>query len=217
MDERELGTLFRDAPGDPPAPTFDLTDVTTASARTTARRRSALMLALGCVLLVLLGLGLTRLGFTGTTATPPVATGGPPAPPSGASTPSPLQGSGGIGEAGPRAEGTPGCDKVDRELAIALAGELPATGAAGASPGPACPAGARSAGFRISEGVRKGFVAATLVPPGVALPPANGVVSVPQPTSSGATLVVSSVPDPGSAPPLEDDLRSIALAVSARF
>jgi hypothetical protein len=220
MDERELGTLFKEAPGDPPPPTFDLTDVTAASGRATARRRSALILAAGCVVLVLVGLGLTRLAFTGTTAAPgapQVATGGPPARPSDASTPSPLQGSGGIGEAGPRAESTPGCDKVDRELATALAGELPATGATDASPDPACPAGARSAGFRISDGDRRGFLAATVVPPGVALPPASGAASARQQTSSGATLVVSSVPDPGSAPPLESSLRSIALALSPRF
>jgi hypothetical protein len=223
MDERELSTLFRDAPGEPPPPGFDLTDVTAASARAIARRRSALILAVGCVVLVLVGFGLTRLGFTGTTATsgaPQVTTGGGPAGPSahppGASTPSPLQGSGGIGEAGPRAESTPGCDKVDRELAVALAGELPAIGATGASPNPACPVGARSAGFRINDGDRQGFLSATLVPPGAALPPAAGAMAREQ-TSSGAILMVSSVPDAGSAPPLENDLRSIALALARRF
>lgn len=224
MDERELGTLFRDAPGEPPAPTFDLTDVTTASTRATARRRSALILALGCVVLVLVGFGLARFGFTGTTATsgaPQVTTGGPPAgrpvPPSGASTPSPLQGSGGTGEASPRAEGTSGCEKVDRELATALAGALPVTGAADASPGPACPAGARSAGFRISDGERRGFLWVTLVPAGAAPPPAAGVASVRKETPRGATLVVSSAPEPGSAPPLETRLTSIVLDLAPRF
>ncbi|MFD2417851.1 hypothetical protein [Amycolatopsis pigmentata] len=223
MDERELGTLFREAPGEPPPPTFDLTDVTTASARATARRRSALILAAGCVVLVLVGLGLTRFGFTGTTTSgaPQVTTGGPPAgrpaPPSDASTPSPLQGSGGTGEAGPRAEGTSGCEKVDRELATALAGELPVTGAVDASPDPACPAGARSAGFRISDGDRRGFLSVTLVPSGAVPPPAAGVASIRKETPSGATLVVSSAPDPGSAPPWENHLESIVRDLAPRF
>lgn len=221
MDERELGTLFRDAPGEPPPPTFALTDVTIASARATARRRSALILAVGCVVLVLVGLGVTRFGFTGTTATsgaPQVTTGGPrPAPPSDASIPSPLQGSGGTGEAGPRAEGTSGCEKVDRELATALAGELPATGAADASADPACPAGARSAGFRVSDGDRRGFLLVTLVPKGATPPPAAGVTSVRKETPSGAILVVSSAPDQGSAPPLEARLPSIVLDLAPRF
>jgi hypothetical protein len=226
MDERELGTLFKAAPGEPPPPGFTLEDVTAKSARVTARRRSALIIALGCVVLVLAGFGLTRLDFGSTTsnsASEPaqVATGEQPGDAEGrhpnASTPSPLQGSGGTGEDGPRAEGTPGCDKVDRELATALAGELPATGVTGPAPGRGCTTGSRSAGFQVTDGERHGFVSVTLLGSGITFPPESSMVTVQEKASSGGVLVVSSAPDPGSAPPLQGDLRHIALDLAARF
>ena len=147
MDENELGTLFQAAPGEPPPPTFGLADVTAASARAKVRGRSVVALAM--LLVVGLGIfGLTQLKLASFPET--TSSSGQPGSADArlpkASTPSPLQGSGGTGEDGPRAEGTPGCEKVDRELATALAGELPATGVTGRpSPGRACTTGARSA------------------------------------------------------------------------
>ncbi|HKS45562.1 MAG TPA: hypothetical protein VJT49_10695 [Amycolatopsis sp.] len=225
MDERELGTLFRAAPGDPPPSTFTLEDVTAASARATARRRSTLIMTLSCVVVVLVGFGLFRWGpSTGTNTTSgsaQVITGGQPAQAPerlpNASTPSPLQGSDGTGEAGPRAEGTTGCDKVDRELAIALAGELPVTGASGPSPGRVCTTGSRSAGFQVTDGDRKGFLSVTLLPAGVAVPVEPGAMTAQELAASGATLVISSTPDPGGAPPFQTDLQRVAVALAARF
>ncbi|TVT21857.1 hypothetical protein FNH05_33785, partial [Amycolatopsis rhizosphaerae] len=52
MDERELETLFRAAPGEPPAPGFTLEDVTRVSARTSARHRTRLWIATACVIAV---------------------------------------------------------------------------------------------------------------------------------------------------------------------
>jgi hypothetical protein len=223
MDEKQLGALFRAAPGEPPPPTFGLADVTAKSARTTVRRRSALILAVGCAILFVVGFGLTRAGFpTDTTPGPAsVGTGGQPGDASGrlpyASTPSPLQGSGGTGEDGPRAEGTQGCDKVDRELATALAGELPATGVTGPSPGHVCTTGSRSAGFRVTDGDRTGFVSVALVPSGITFPSAASEVTVQEKAASGGTIVVSSAPDTGSSPPLQGELRGIALTLAGRF
>jgi len=134
-----------------------------------------------------------------------------------ASTPSPLQGSGGTGEDGPRAEGTPGCEKVDRELATALAGELPATGVTGPSPGRACTTGARSAGFQVTDGDRSGFVSATLVPSGIVFSLESGALTVQLKAASGGTLIVSSTPDPGSAPPRASDLHRIAVDLAGHF
>lgn len=222
MDERELATRFRAAPGDPPPPTFTLEDVTAASARARAHRRSAMIVAVGCVVLAMLGFGLTRMSFTGTTAGPAqLATGEQPADTFGplpkASTPTPLRESGGTGEDGPRAEGATGCDKVDPALATALAGELPATGISGPSPGRVCLSGSRSAGFEVTDGDRTGFLSVTLVPPAVAIPLERGVATAAERAASGATIVVSSAPATGSAAPLEGDLHRIALALAARF
>src|SRR4051812_6166459 len=109
MDEKELQTLFKAAPGDPPPPGFTLNDVKSASARAKARRRSTVLLAACFAVLALGGLGIVRITHpeSMTTASAPMLSQGQPgdgsARPPKASTPSPLQGSGGTGEDGPRA------------------------------------------------------------------------------------------------------------------
>ncbi|RZQ65264.1 hypothetical protein [Amycolatopsis suaedae] len=233
MDDRELETLFRTAPGDAPAPTFTLDDVTARSRRQTARRRSTIIAACGFVVVV--GLGAGVLGLAGSTEQTASAPGmaqqeqpnGVPARPPEDRVPmemesvppqSPMQGGTGTGDNGPRADSTFGCDKVDRELATALAGELPATGSTEASPGRVCTTGARSAGFPVAGG----FVSATVFPPGttVQLPPlTNGALPVETFGASGRRILVLSEPAPGSSvPPVaERDAQRIADTLAARF
>ena len=210
MDEKELETLFRAAPGDPPPPGFTLTDVTKASARARARRRSAVIAAAACVV-ALLGAAATAgvTYFRGTETQTQSAQPAPARPPGVLSGPSPN---------GPRAESTSGCDKVDRELATALAGEIPATGLAGPSPGRVCTTDARSAGFHVTDGERSGFVSVTVFPSAFALNPfGDGTVLAEQQTASGGSLVVLSTPDAGSAAPLESRLPQLAAALASRF
>jgi hypothetical protein len=221
MDEHELETLLRAAPGEPPPPGFTLADVTSASARATARRRMNVLLAAVCVIAAL-GAG-TIAGLSHFRGTVP-PTGQPVAAPERPSlaspAPSALQGSGGTGEDGPRANSTSGCEKVDRELAIALAGELPATGVTGPSPGRVCPTSTRSAGFQVTDGDRSGEVSATLFPAGVAVQipaPSNGAVVAEQQAAGGGTIAVFSTPDGSSRAPLEGTLPAIATALAQRF
>ncbi|TVT23524.1 flagellar basal body-associated FliL family protein, partial [Amycolatopsis acidiphila] len=115
MDEKELETLFRAAPGEPPPPGFSLSDVTAASARAKERRRSALLLTAACLVAVLSAAGIAGVSYfrsTETSTAQPVTA--PERLPGTSPVPSPLQGSGGNGKDGPRAEGTSGCEKVDR-------------------------------------------------------------------------------------------------------
>lgn len=222
MDEHELSDLFRVAPGDPPPPTFDLDDVIAASARARARRRTALITATACVVVALAAFGVSRLPFTDTavSSTSHLALGqrgdASGRLPNASTAPS-LQGSGGTGEDGPRAESTSGCEKVDRELATALAGELPDTGVSGPEPGQVCPVGSRSAAFRVIDGDRRGVVSVALAPQGTTVTLDLGGATARETTSSGGAIIVSSTPDPGSAPPLPADLDRIARALATRF
>ncbi|NKQ55928.1 hypothetical protein HFP15_23915 [Amycolatopsis sp. K13G38] len=219
MDEKELEGLFRTAPGDPPPPGFTLTDVTNASARATARRRTALLAACACVVVLLGAAGIVGVTyFRGTESQSAQPAGAPVRPPGALSGPSPMQGSGGNGQDGPRAESTSGCDKVDRELATALAGELPATGVTGPAPGRVCTTNARSAGFQVSDGDRHGFVSVTVFPTPFAMKPfSDGTVLSTAETASGGSLVVLSSPDAGSAPPLESRLAQISTSLARHF
>ncbi|GAB3577962.1 hypothetical protein GCM10027445_44420 [Amycolatopsis endophytica] len=227
MDERELTELFRAVPGEPPPAAFDVRDVRDASARATARRRMTLAAASLCVVFALLGAGI--MGFVQSRTTPsnqvlgqeqPV--GGPVRLPtaSGLPGPSAMQGGVGTGENGPRADGTPGCDKVDRELAAALAGELPSTGVTGPRAGDVCTPGSRSASYGVAENGRSGTVSATVLPPGASVQLAKlveGAVADQQRAAGGGTVIVLSVPAPGSAAPLADDVTRIARSLAGKF
>jgi hypothetical protein len=221
VDEKELETLFRAAPGEPPPPGFSLGDVTAASARASARRRSTLLLTAACLVAVLSAAGIAGVSYfrsTETSTAQPAS--GLERLPQTSPVPSPLQGSGGNGEDGPRAEGASGCEKVDRELATALAGELPATGTTDPSPGRFCPTATRSAGFHVTDGDRSGLVSVTVVPAGVTVKVptlTDGTVLTEQPTASGGTVLVLSTPDKGSAAPLEADLPRVAAALAGRL
>lgn len=220
LDEHDLETLFRDAPGAPPPPSFSLDDITKASARATARRRRTLLASAACLIAVLCAAGIAGVSYFRSTGTSEQPAAAPARLPQTSPVPTPLQGSGGNGKDGPRAEGTSGCEKVDRELATALAGELPATGTAGPEPGYTCPTGTRSAGFHVTQGDRNGVISVTVFPDGVkvSLPSlTHGAVPAQQRTASGGTLVVLSVPDDGSTAPLGDELPHLANALSTRF
>lgn len=221
MDEKELEVLFREAPGEPPPPGFTLGDVTTASIRATARRRSVLLLTAACLVAVLSAAGIAGVSyFRSTSAGPAQPVAAPERPPQASPDPPSLQGSDAGGKDGPRAEGTSGCEKVDRELATALAGELPATGATGAQPGRLCPTATRSAGFHVTDGERSGVVSVTLFPAGMtASVPllTDGTVPAKQRTASGGVLVVLSTPDEGSAAPFEAQLPAVAATLAGSF
>lgn len=242
MDERKVAQLFRDAASDAPPPSFDLDDVAAASARAGARHRSAVLAgsALGVAVLVggaVVGTELLRgggeEGSTATLAGPESSTkhrmeqNAPGNPRSGPAaddpTNSPKQGGDKSGRVGPRTDGTPrGCNQVDRELAVALAGELPAT----PSPSDAdtgnlrCPDGGRSAGFQVRG---DGTVSVLLLPPGVAVgQPWSGAVPnaehVRRAAQRGGTVIVLSEPGSGQTEaPQAARLPEIARSLAARF
>ncbi|MGC7093510.1 hypothetical protein ACPZ19_02480 [Amycolatopsis lurida] len=242
MDDRQLETLFRDAPGEPPEPTFDIGQVTRASQRATVRRRTMVSSVCGAVLVVLVGVGV--VGVTGdsgreaSTAAAPGSTeevngntqlgpmgqpgdvpGRPPiAAPESFPTGSPMQGGETTGETGPRAEGTHGCDQADRELATALAGELPVPVPEGAAmPGRVCSTDFRSASFPVNGGV----VSASVVPSGVSLTMATqpeGTLTAEAQSRTGATVLVLSIPAAGSTDaPFAKDMQGVADALAKRF
>jgi hypothetical protein len=240
MDDRELETLFTAAPGDPPPATFTANQVVAASKRAQAKRRSTIMAACGALIVVFGGFGVFAAFTSPGSGTPNTASsagdaqvsaqsgvagqplGIPERPPTGDKQgfppQSPMQGGDEAGKDGPRVESASGCDKVDRELATALAGELPGTVSVdGASPSHLCPTGSRSAGFRVDGG----FVSITLAPSGMALTLADvipGTKIVEQTAVSGGTIWLLSIPDSGSAPPpFADDVDRIARTVASQF
>lgn len=227
MDEHELRELFRSAPGEPPPAGFDVRDVRERSARAAIRRRMTIAAASLCVVFALLGAGIAGFVQSRTTQSNQVLgqeqpASGPARLPSASGLPGPsaMQGGVGSGENGPRADSTPGCDKVDRELATALAGELPATGITGPRAGEVCTPGSRSAAYGVAEGGRTGTVSATVLPRGASVQLArlaDGSVADQRLTAAGGTVIVLSVPGAGSAAPLSDDVAKIAAALAARF
>ncbi|WP_298182411.1 hypothetical protein [Saccharomonospora sp.] len=182
MDERRLEQLLRDAVDDPPEPSFTVDDVAAASRRATARRRSFVAGAVAAVVFVGSAVGVvaavsgdeavvsTALApaeedVSGRISEKSSAEGQPsgdserdhsaPGGPGVQNFPevSPKQGGGTDGEDGPRAEGTSGCDTVDRELATALAGELPVDPIGEAIPySPCFEADNRAAAYRVPGG-----------------------------------------------------------------
>src|SRR6266496_2372657 len=190
MDEQELKSLFSAVPGDAPPPTFTASDVVTESKRQTVRLRNRVAVGGSAAILLLAGFGVfgvlsgldLHLGPKATSGDAAVAQSGPgagqPQPSSerplveGGSpnfaTPPPQQGGSGTAKTGPAAEGAFGCEKVDGELAIALAGELPAhVTPTMATVGDACSTGARAAGFPVPGGT----ISAAVYPAGAAAVP----------------------------------------------
>jgi len=237
MDEQELRSLFSAAPGDAPEPSFTQGDVVRESRRQTVRRRNRITAGVSAAALVVAGFGAysqlsgdTLKSMTAADNAVP-AQGGPGSaqpgdgsmrPQIGGESPNfpaqpPQQGGVGEGKTGPLAEGASGCEQVDGELAIALAGELPGhVSAAQAVPGGACSTVSRSAGFPVPGGE----VAAAVYPKGIRevfkSQPA-GAVTARVGTASGGVLVLVSAPSAGSAAPFAGQVDRFARDLAPRF
>lgn len=247
MDERRLAELFRDAAGDAPPASFDEHDVAERARRVTRRRRSMLAGGSGLAVVVLaVGLLLGPLGFghtlrSGThgVASAPASRGGPTPTESGGFGPalegpavrgtgnfpnsSPVQGGGEVGRAGPSAGSTRvGCGPTDREVAVALAGELPSVGApVEVNPGLTCHGTTRAATYLVRVDGATGFVTAVLSPRGnpATLVMRTGVLNSTGVSASGRwrVAVVDAPAGPDGDVPLADRLGEIEGAVAARF
>ena len=195
MDERKLAELLREAVADTPPPSFDQNDVTRESERQRLRKRNGILTgsAFGVVLLAsatALGVALWTGPQSDEQAGTAAAGGNADAAPyelpeeGSAQVPkterenSPLdapsdtrkQGRTPSGEAGASAPGsTPsGCEKADRELAAALAGELPAAANVDVdnvqSVELSCPPGSIGAMYRVVDSGQSGSFSAVVVP-----------------------------------------------------
>jgi hypothetical protein len=241
MDENKLSELLKEAVGDTPPPSFTVTDVARESDRQRVRHRNGVLAgsAFGVAILagatalgVALWTGPVTSGEAATAADSASSGNGNAAPyelPSkedNAAAPTerggaenvpsetPKQGGypdGSGGPAGPA--GTPrGCEQVDRELAAALAGELPAAAkvkVADAVPvSLSCPDGSAGAAFDLPDG----RISVVIVPSGVTMSTqADGGVRAEAPTSDGRRLVVLSEPvSPGGTAPYGSDVRQLA-------
>ncbi|MEU5258282.1 hypothetical protein [Amycolatopsis sp. NPDC021455] len=232
MDEQELRSLFSAVPGDAPEPTFSQDDVVRESRRQTVRHRNRITAGVSAAVLVVAGFGAYGLlsGGTPQSMTSAQDSGaaagqpgdGPMRPQVEGESPNfssavPQQGGTSDGRTGRLAEGASGCDQVDRELAIALAGELPGhVSDTQAVPGGACSTAARSAGFPVPGGE----IAAAVYPKGIPVArkfqPA-GTVTAQVSTASGGALVLVSVPSAGAAAPLAGRVERIAHDLAPQF
>jgi len=243
MDEKKLSELLKDVVSDTPPATFDHGDVTRASERLRQRHRNGVLAgsAFGVALLAgatALGVAL----WTGPVAvTDEAASGGAASPSNGnaapyelpnedskatppterggdadSSTETPKQGGSPTEEGGPAGPAsTPrGCEQVDRELAAALAGELPAAAnirvSEAIAPTLACPSGAAGARFDLPTG-RLTFImtAPDVILPTWALP--SGSVRATATASGGQSVVVVSEPyTPGDTAPYADQIQRLA-------
>ena len=237
MDEQELRSLFSAAPGDTPEPSFTQGDVVRESRRQTVRRRNRIAGGVSAAVLVVAGFGVygqlsgdIPKSMTAADNAAPAHSGpgvaqpgdGSMRPEVGGESPNfssqpPQQGGAGDGRTGQLAEGASGCEQVDGELAIALAGELPGhVAATQAVPGGACSTASRSAGFP----VQGGEVAAAVYPRGIPVAfksqPA-GTVKAQLGTASGGVLVLVSVPSAGETAPYAGQVEQFAHDLAPRF
>ncbi|MEV7093880.1 hypothetical protein AB0M80_13690 [Amycolatopsis sp. NPDC051045] len=238
MDEQELRSLFSAAPPEAPSPTFTQDDVVRESRRQTVRLRNRITAGVSAAALVVVGFGAYGVLSGGTpqsltaakdNAAPAQSGPGSGQPGDGSMRPQvggespnfssqpPQQGGAGDGKTGQLAEGASGCEQVDGELAIALAGELPGHFAATqAVPGGACSTASRSAGFRVPGGE----VAAAVYPKGIPVavksqPP--GTVTAQVGTASGGVLVLLSAPSVGAKAPYAAQVGQFAHDLAPRF
>lgn len=235
MDERDLQELFRDAPGEAPPPSFDVSDVAAASRRATARQRMRLTAAGAAAALVLAGGGLfAALGPLATEGGHGGSAGdslsaeegqnqGQPFPgdarldsgaPLSTDTVPPKQGGG--DEQLSEAEGaarTARCAKVDRQLATALAGELPVDPGADPVRGD-LPCGSRNAAFQLKGGTVSAVVFPHGGQPRFAPPAGTELVEARGP--GGDLVMVLSAPKGDGRPPLSGELQKIADTLAAQ-
>ncbi|RCW47099.1 hypothetical protein DFQ14_101443 [Halopolyspora algeriensis] len=229
MNERELEELFRDAARAAPPASFDEQDISRGARRVTARRRMATAgssLAVAAVLVGGLGAGTGMF-------TPDESTQAGPTP-GGVRQPSqeqpPRTGPNGTGPTvlGGPLTGQGSCGPPDRELADALAQQLPeATRATTPVAATSCPTGSRTASFQVRQGATAGNVT-VLLAPAESVPPEqrrsgehrrpDGTRQVTDEVDGGHILMVRSSPDSGSsAAPYADRLPAIADHLADRF
>ncbi|MGB3442950.1 MAG: hypothetical protein WBA97_29765 [Actinophytocola sp.] len=241
MDEKKLADLLKDAVAETPPSTFTVSDVAQESGRQRVRHRNGVLAgsafgvavlagatALGVALWTgpTMGAGATNadsatsggnenaapyeLPVEGNKEAAPTERGGtedfpPETPKQGGSS------DGNGGPAGPA--GTPsGCEQVDRELAAALAGELPAAASikvdAAMPVSLSCPKGATGAAFDLPGG----RISVLLLPGNVVLSAqATDGVQADAPTDDGRQVFLVSEPvSPGGAAPFGSDIEQIA-------
>jgi hypothetical protein len=238
VDEKKLAELFQDAVRDTPPASFGTHEVRQASHRATIRRRNGIIAGSALAFVLLSGGAITTVALSGgasnSTASAPIlgsstdsGDGGraqaprveqaPPTTMDDRSGP-PQQGGAPTGDAAPG-----GCGQVDRELAAALADELPATAHTTSTFVPfGCPVGSLSGAFKVVDGAKSGVISIVLMPPGVspgfAAPgsnvPNSAIASAETATSHGLLYVVSQ-PAPGTTePPFGDQTGPIAVKLA---
>lgn len=254
MDEKRLSELLKEAVADTPPATFDHSDVTSESERQRVRHRNGVVAgsAFGVALLAgaaALGVALwtgpgsvesaTAAGdgtsFGNGNAAPnevpegdvriaPQTEGGDQEdfPPE-----TPKQGGSSDGNAGPAGPGgTPsGCEQADRELAAALAGELPAAAnlrTEDAFPvSLSCPADSLGAAFRVIDDGVPGTVSVVVIDPGSSPPDwpleSETVRAESVGPMGGTVVVVSQATDSNQPAPYGNELSVVAQELSEAY
>lgn len=251
MDEKKLAELMRSVVAETPPATFSQDDVARESARQQVRHRNGVLAgsAFGVALLAgatALGVALwtgpgtgSETASAGDFASPSNGNAAPyevPSEGAGAapqtergdqradsSSEAPKQGGPSDEDGGPAGPtSTPsGCEQVDRELAAALAGELPATAGLKVSDAVdvslACPAGATGARYDLADG----RITVLLAPPDVMLPTwslSSGSVRGTAVTDDGATVAVVSEPfEPDAPAPFAADVQTVATELAQLY
>jgi len=243
MDERELQQLFRDAPGEAPPPSFGVSDVAAASRRATARQRVRIATASSAAVLVLVGGGLFAAlgplsnegnvgGSDSEVASVPEVDAQAPRQPQeqygrhqdgGSAEAEALPKQGGEANDGPGAAGTERCRAVDRQLATALAGELPVGPPGDPIPGELpCTEAPKQAAYRVQDDGRSGVITVGLVKSSQeestdkSGPPFKGSYADAR-TDDGLTIVVLSRADDGKYAPYRSELDEIAERIADRL
>ena len=247
MDEQKLGELFRDAARDAPPPSFDVHAVRSASARATARRRSAV--AMGSALAVVLAFGglvvgadlvrnsggdLAAAGSAHDTSSPnvtPFSAGEPEVlskdtapdrnganPPESLPGDSSTQGDEPTGSADRSTVGSAQRGCVEVDRELAVALADELSVANADQASPTCLGEGRGVSFTVRDGDTYGTVTAVVVPAGVTgLVPA-GEVYARATTAGGQELyVLSRAADGSPKAPFVGELARIAERLAARF
>jgi len=249
MDERRLAELLKDAVADTPPPTFDQGDVTAESERQRVRHRNGVLAGSAFGVALLAGAAALSVAlWTGSgSGTETAAAGSGTSPSNGNAAPyelpdednkaaaptergeqdsspeTPKQGGSSAEDGGPAGPAsTPsGCEQADRELAAALAGELPAAAnlkVADALPvSLSCPVDVEGARYDLPDG-RLTIMRAE---PGVTLPTwslQSGAIEARSTTSTGRTVIVVSEPySPGEPGPFADEIHRVAADLGKRY
>lgn len=246
MDEDRLAELLKDAVADTPPPTFTHADVTKESARQRVRRRNGLLAGSAFGVAVLAGATALGVALWTGQGWPSEVTSAGSADSAGNGNAAPYElpdedsgaaeqterggeqvfppetrkqgrtpeGNGGSSDS---ASTPSGCEQVDRELAAALAGELPDTASVKVEDAvPAdwsCPTSGSGAEFTVSGGV----ISVLLLPANelTAFDAGEGFAQAQASTSDGRyVLVISSPSGSGGSAPFASDLTRIATEIA---